>query len=749
MGERRKLILMLAVAGIVAILTTVYFRGSERKLQITEYCRKTEKVDTNGLENDFSYVVVKNNAASASSTGRVYLSDSMDDLKKVLLSGQILPGDEKRIDIPEANSLDIRKQGGSTVYLSDESGRILDSVEIPALKKDEAYVYTDSGWRVSVAGKEGIRPPIFSAPGGFYDSGFELALTSPDDCDIYYTLDGSTPTSASTGYSGVIRVYDRSSEENVYLNIPNVISDWPNHMEEFATDPVDKAFVVRAACINSEGVSSSVVTNVYFVGLDKYKDKNVVSLVADPDDLFGINGIYSGGYIYDKWYEDNMSAILANPKDGKDDEKLWNTEPEPDWEKGGDIWERRADLGYFEEGRNVLSQPVGIRIQGHAARDEKLKRFSIFSRKKYSGSRYFDSPVFAGERSHALVLREGDANALMQTLVADRDVLTMPVKRVSVFLNGEFWYDTYMLEKATETLISNKYDVNETNIAIVKNGGIGFDVLYGDNPFTGISDHIENNDLSVPENYEHFGELADIQSFIDSSCIYVYSANGDYQERWNNYYWHTIYPEDDGYGDSRWRWGMYDMDNYGQGISSEYAVGTLYEIDPFTMRGVWQSEPITEWPIYSSLRTNENFCRQFVLTFMDLVNTDFRYDNVREKMDLLQITDPDLDDFYKNRADYAVSYMAEEFELEGSLEKVEIFSDHPGQTVKLNTILPELDGNAWTGEYFTDYPVTVTALDAGFDHWEIEADGETTEDGDRTVMVPVGRGGVRIHAVYM
>ena len=61
-------------------------------------------------------------------------------------------------------------------------------------------------------------------------------------------------------------------------------------------EPVDKATIVRAVAVNSEGERSAVITETYFVGLDEaYREETVISLIADPEALFGINGIYVTG----------------------------------------------------------------------------------------------------------------------------------------------------------------------------------------------------------------------------------------------------------------------------------------------------------------------------------------------------------------------------------------------------------------------------------------------------------------------
>lgn len=55
--------------------------------------------------------------------------------------------------------------------------------------------------------------------------------------------------------------------------------------------------------------------------------------------------------------------------------------------------------------------------------------------------------------------------------------------------------------------------------------------------------------------------------------------------------------------------------------------------------------------------------------------------------------------------------MAEEFSLTGTLEDVELkVNDPKGGTILLNTVKPDLSDGSWTGKYFTDYPITVTAV---------------------------------------
>lgn len=711
-------------------------------ISISEVCRKTSAKTFSGNQyedNDVSYVVIKNEGKLSFDADKLFLSDSEDDLRYIRVNGgRIHSGDTYTCLMVDDEGMDIKKKGGTTVYLSDAEGKILDSVVVPALAREESYQNKGSSWQVVCLSEEDtevveVAVPVFSADSGFYEDDFYLSLSAEEGATIYYTLDCSDPTEYSDCYSYPIHVYDKSSEPNKYRSIQNVQQEYKNK-KEIGKEPVDKAFVVRAMAEDKYGNQSKTITKTFWVDLDKYKDKTVISLVTDPKNLFDEEtGIYVNGQQYEEWYSQYYEEETLP-------EEVLKDAPIPNYMQRGEEWERMANFEIINDSGVMLNQPVGIRIQGASTRTRGLKRFSIYSRKKYSGSKWFASPVINDKSNHSFVLREGFKNSFIPTLVDDRDVGIQHGTPVRVFLDGEYWYSVYLLEKYSDSYFHEYYQLNSGNIQLVK-----------DKTDSDLLRIINDEYTSDEEAYSQINSVMDIQSYIDFICINAYVDNEDMYEGKNCLTWKSFVKEDAEYGDTRWRWLLYDMDLlWNFRLRDHISMDKPYKVNTFTLGSAEDNNvdyTVINQPIYKGLRKNSIFCSNFVLTFMDIVNTDFRKEHVLQKLEEFGNTDKEITDFFTYRADYIVPYMAEEFELKGSQETVTLTSNRRGKTIKLNTIQPEIQ-DEWSGTYFTDYPVTVSACGEGFDHWEITANEITTKFYSETLEVPVMKGGVKINAIF-
>jgi len=747
MGARRRsvLLLTLSVTGIAVIACYSYMGQGAGKIVINEVCSNNQLFTFQSEILTPDYVELYNTGAFDFEEDPLYLSDDEQNLRKVEISSYVIPAEGFFVVDLEDASFGLRKKGGETVYLSDASGNIIDQISLGASDPDFAYArqpdggdewgfYTGTPGLSNSYGDRQVAAPVFSHESGFYPESFSLTISSGPDTAVYYTLDGSVPSDHSMLCDGEILVYDRSGDENVFRSVRNVVNDWLDYVPD--ETPVDKCFIIRAVAVDEKGNSSRVVNAVYFINLDEYQKSNVISLVADPEALFGDDGIYVSGQVYDEWYLGGQEGDM----------------PEGNYEGRGREFEAEAAMEYFSGGKH-FSQPVGLRVAGASTRYEHpLKYFNIYARREYGDSNIFDHNFFNGIAAHKVTLRYGHANALCQEIAEGRNVAIQGSVRASLFLNGEFWFQGNILEKYDSRFFKEHYGIDEDNLIVIKKGnieeGLEEDISY----YAALYDYLRNNSLEGDANYQELCRQLDMQSYIDFMCINIYMDNMDFTDTKNVVMWRSREEGDSRYADTKWRWALYDMDAMGWNDAGLWGYQSQAEKDTFTLTPQFVPK-INEQTLYSCARRNPEFCRQFVLTFMDLVNTSFLYENVEPRLDDYFYDDSEalnrqyFEDFFRNRADHIVPYLAEEYGLTGTLETVTLHNDSPeAGDITLNTIEPDLSEGAWSGKYYTDYPVTVTATARygyEFAGWE----GTVVSD-EPCITVPVEAGGIELYAVF-
>ncbi len=624
---------LIALSAILAIaflaLGFVVSDRSKAGIRIRELHGDGSLKEANGSLTTLDYITLENTGTTAVDLEELYLSDKEDELQKLSLKGFALNAGQSFSMLLDDTS-PFKVGDGETVYLSDQSGKILDFL----LYAPNAHIT--------------LAEPVLSAESGFYPEEFELSLLPGEEEEgavIRYTLDGSRPTEESAPYTEPIRVYDRKGEEAPCLSVKNVNYDLSGH--GFELSETERAFVVRAAAFDGEGHRSGIVNGVYFVGPSSRRNEKILSLTADFDELFGPDGICVTGPAYDAWYTSGQEGSA----------------PDVNFMQSGREWEIGGNVQYFDRGRYAGGQDVGIRVFGGTSRELSLKPFALYSRKMYSGSDSFGLDLFGtGRPVHSIALRDGMTDAILQKLAGGRDVASQAHTKVSVFLNGEFWYDTYACEKYNPAYFYEHKGIAENNIIIVKDGMLdtgepGDEELYQD-----IYRYLAEHDLGEPENYEEFSRIIDVQSYIDYACANIYGCNLDQNENTNRQLYRARKPVGDGENDGRWRWALYDMDLLG-GIVEEdteiYGAEEAAAINPFTARLSDRAVSFEEQTLFRALMQNEMFRYQFYQTFLDMMETDFAPGRVQEALSEFGTSDG-LEEFFEKRTEYMTQFLNEE-----------------------------------------------------------------------------------------
>ncbi|MBP0967508.1 MAG: CotH kinase family protein [Oscillospiraceae bacterium] len=476
-----------------------------------------------------------------------------------------------------------------------------------------------------VSVNEAIIPPQFSAEGGFYADAVSLTLTAESGTEIYYTLDGSAPTTQSLRYTEPIPLVNRTGEKNILSAHTEIAPEGSYTQRVAAPDaPVDKAAVVRAIAVNEQGEQSLASAQTYFIGLDeKYRNGTVVSLLTDESSLFDYDtGIYVLGKTYNEW---------KNSADYDAETPPWRTPA--NYTQKGKEWERPASVQIFADGKPVLTQDAGIRIHGGATRSYAQKSLNVYARRDYGASK-LEYDLFGGKVTaeysgepvtvfDSFILRNGGNDAqytrfrdkLNQSLVSGRHFLTQGMTPCTVFIDGEYWGQYEITEKLDAAFIRAHYGIPKKQVCIVKKEALdaGSEACFAQ--WEQLRAEIQKADLSDPDAYADICAQIDMQGFMEyiSSEIYMNNANWGAS---NSAMWKAELPDPENpYADGKWRFIMFD---------TEYSTGIYGEAQPRedTFAKLLDSGCFLG-ALFSAALKNETFRQDFTRTFREIAEQDF------------------------------------------------------------------------------------------------------------------------------
>ena len=257
------------------------------------------------------------------------------------------------------------------------------SAEVSVTKSAEELVFfrePTPGAKNTTAGYGPASPKVsFSVPHGYKTAAFDLTLSCADDptAAIYYTLDGTSPTTSSTPYTGPIHIASTTCIRAAVPQEGSVIQQDAAATYLFLDDILQQTSGVVPAgfpstTINSQvmryGMNQSVVN-----GADRDRllrgftnSVSTISLVIDPRNLFDpVEGIY----------------VNAKACDGRE-------------------WERTTMVEQIDptNDANGFSTAGGIRIRGAFSRNPQYPKHSLrlFFRNDY-GDGPLEFPLFGDE----------------------------------------------------------------------------------------------------------------------------------------------------------------------------------------------------------------------------------------------------------------------------------------------------------------------------------------------------------------
>jgi hypothetical protein len=403
------------------------------------------------------WVEIRNKSDQDISLCNCYISDDENDLTKwgcpetmplVPSHGYLVIWfDSNSINPFEADfKLDV---DGGTIFISDETGRILVSQDYPQSISRTSYARIDNGnnWGVTCRptpgfgnGIEGFfsiqsSDPIISQPSQLFDNSLTIKVDIPNHSKLIYTTDGSIP-----------------SENNGVISTDGMF-------------PVSETTFLRFRLFESGKLPSNVVTRSY---IKKEYDFTlpVVSIVSDNT------------YLYD----DSVGILVKGkngiPGNGSTDSCNWNRD-----------WKRPAHFSYIMEKKSDIEQDVIIEVAGGVSRLRPIKSLKINGNKLF-GSKNLNYPFFIDKpyiRNRSLLLRNGGNNssgmikdAALQTLMqrAGLNLESQCYQPVMYYLNGELQGLMNIREPNNKHYVYANYGLDDDEIDMFKSSS---ELLCGDN----------------------------------------------------------------------------------------------------------------------------------------------------------------------------------------------------------------------------------------------------------------------------
>ena len=151
-------------------------------------------------------------------------------------------------------------------------------------------------------------------------------------------------------------------------------------------------------------------------------------------------------------------------------------------------------------------------------------------------------------------------DAIVADLTEGRAVAVQRSIPVSVYLNGEYWYDSYMLERYDTQYFRQYYQVD--NRVLVKGGVVEEhpNIEAEQYDYTTFMSWVKNTDFTDPAQWAAFQEQADVQSYMDYISINFMLCNLDFGDHYNYILWRAP-PLGGRQGETtRWKWCIYDVD---------------------------------------------------------------------------------------------------------------------------------------------------------------------------------------------
>ncbi|MCB0794700.1 MAG: CotH kinase family protein [Flavobacteriales bacterium] len=611
----------------------------------------------------------------------------------------------------------LNQSAGEWVLLSDAGGVGVDSYQFTdRTKTNHSRGRTTDGaatWSLfqtptinapnAGGGPDYVGRPLIQTPAGFYGGAQNVTITGPAGAEIRYTLDSTTPTAASTLYTGPINIASTT--------------------------------VLRAACFSTTpGVPSSFIeTNTYFIGVTH----TLPVLSASGDDvetlLNGNGGIQPVGNLEFFGVDQQLKAEAVGE---------FNEHGQDSWAYGqrGVDYIVRDQFGY----NDALHHPI--------FRTKTRPSFQRIIIKAAAGDNYDFGP---GQPAH---IRDMYVQALSQ--VGELRLDERSYEPAIFYVNGQYWGVYDVREKVDDhDFTSYYYGQDEFNIQYLKTWGGTWEEYGGAQAATdwdALRNFIATNNMGDPVAFAYVDSLFNWKSLVDYFCLNSYTVCADWLN-WNTGWWRGRDPNGD---KKKWRYTLWDMDaTFGHYTNFTGIPDQTPNADPCAAEDlpnpggqghteiltklITENQMVHDWYVnrYADLG-NTLFSCDFMLPFLDSLIANIAPEmpaqiarwggSMAAWQDNVQV----LRDFIETRCVTIQQGMVDCYNLTGPYDVVfDVYPPLSGK-ININSITPGT--YPFTGTYYGGINTTLEGVAEpgyAFSHWEINNNVVLPSDMDSLVTV--------------
>lgn len=696
------------------LLCFLYFftfnNQSSAQVIINEYSCSNISGYTDNFGEFEDWVELLNTSGSTVDLSGYYLSDKSSDLLKWQIpAGTTIPANGYKLVIASQRdqvngneihpNFNLKQTQNEWIILSNNLGNVIDSIRIVHMTKADHSVGRETNgapaWKLFTTPTPGAAntgalnfyepTPVMSLAPGFYPGAQSVTITCANpSATIRYTTDGSTPTAASTVYTGPINISSTT--------------------------------VLRAAAFGSNP-SSFNATNTYFINVNH--SVPVVSVCSGPVYNLVANG--------QQWGGNKVGAFELFEQDGTfidEGEGHFNKHGNDSWsypQRGFDFI-MRDQFGYNDDIDHLLFP-----------NDTDREDFQRLILKPGASDNY---PFENGAHIR---------DAFIHTLSIRADMLLdeRTWRPCVVYLNGQYWGVYEIREKADDhDYTEYYYNQDKFHLQYLKTWG-GTWQEYGApqalTDWNNLKNFIAANSMAPGPNFDYVQHELKWASLCDYFMFNSYVVNQDWLN-WNTAWWRGR----DTLGSKlKWRYTLWDMDaTFGHYINYTGIPDPTANADPCNAENLPNPGGQGHTDILEKLINENPVVEQYYITrYVDLVNTYFSCDYMIDLLDSMvneitpemtahcakwggslsgwQSNVQDLRDFINLRCTALEQGLIDCYSLTGPYDITFDVTPPASGTIKVNSIWAPT--YPWTTQYYGGIQTNTIAQPITgftFDHWE-------------------------------